>query len=123
MEHHWIDDAWEAMTGADTEFKQGWGSMLYRLGGKMIGMRGAYKDGRPILTIKLPPEQGALLREQFEDIIPGYYSNKVHYNSIFLDAGFDREFITDLLEDSWQCVFETLPKKTQALLRNTATES
>lgn len=116
MDHDWIDDTIRAMNGAELEFKPEWNSMLYRLAGKMIGMRGSYKDGRPILTLKLPPEQGEMLREQFEHIIPGYYSNKTHYNSIFLDAGFSREFITDLLEDSRQCVFATLPKKTQALL-------
>jgi predicted DNA-binding protein (MmcQ/YjbR family) len=116
MDRTWIEDVIENMKGTSIEFKEGWGSMLYRLEGKMIGMRGSYKDGRPILTIKLPPEQGQILREVYEDIFPGYYSNKTHYNSIFLDAGFDREFITELLEDSWQCVFETLPKKTRAAL-------
>lgn len=116
MNHEWIDDAVRSMNGAEVKFKPEWDSMLYHLAGKSIGMRGSYKDGRPILTLKLPPEQGELLREQFEQIIPGYYSNKTHYNSIFLDADFSREFIEDLLEDSRTCVFASLPKKTQALL-------
>lgn len=113
MEPHWIDDFIASLPGTSTEHKAEWGSMLYRVGDKMIGMRGTYKDGRPILTIKLPPAQGETLRETHEAIIPGYYSNKVHYNSIFLDAGFDDAFITELIEDAYDCVFATLTKKTQ----------
>lgn len=117
MDHTWIDEIIDDMTGTTVEYKPAWDSMIYRLSGKMIGMRGKYRDGRPILTIKLPPEQGQILRIAHEEIIPGYYSNKMHYNSIFLDADFSRQFITDLLEDSWNCVFATLTKKAQAALR------
>ena len=116
MDHRWIDDAVAAMPGTTVTFKPEWDSMLYHLQGKAMGMRGGYKDGRPILTIKLPPDQGEMLRETHEFIIPGYYSNKTHYNSVFLDAGLPREFITELLEDAWNCVFASLPKKTQAAL-------
>lgn len=116
MDHEWIDDAIQAMPGATAEFKPEWGVMVYRLAGKMIGMRGGYKDGRPILTLKLPPDQGQVLREQFDYVIPGYYSNKVHYNSVFLDTDVSREFIAELLVDARDCVFATLPKKTQAAM-------
>ena len=37
--------------------------------------------------MKSDPEKALTLREAYEDIvIPGYYSNKKHWNSIFLDA-------------------------------------
>lgn len=85
--------------------------MIYRVADKMIGMRGSYKDGRPIVTIKLPPEQGGMLRETHEQIIPGFYMNKLHYNSVFLDTGVDEKFIRDLLDDAYDCVFATLTKK------------
>ncbi|MCA9833689.1 MAG: MmcQ/YjbR family DNA-binding protein [Thermomicrobiales bacterium] len=113
MEPHWIDERIASLPGTSTEHKPAWGSMLYRVGDKMIGMRGTYKDGRPILTIKLPPAQGELLRETYDAIIPGYYSNKVHYNSVFLDAGFDDAFIGELIEDAYDCVFATLTGKAQ----------
>jgi predicted DNA-binding protein (MmcQ/YjbR family) len=116
MDYSWIDDAIVAMPGTTVTPKPEWESMLYHLQGKSIGMRGTYKDGRPILTIKLPPDQGEMLRETHESIIPGYYSNKTHYNSVFLDAGLPREFILELLEDAWNCVLAALPKKTQAAL-------
>lgn len=116
MDSHWTDDAIRAMSGTEVEYKNGWNSIVFKLGGKMFGMRGSYKDGRPILTIKLPPEQGEMLREQFEHIIPGYYSNKLHWNSIFLDVDYSQDFIAELLEDSYDCVFGSLPKKTQARL-------
>jgi predicted DNA-binding protein (MmcQ/YjbR family) len=116
MDYSWIDDAIAVMPGTTVTFKPEWDSTLYHLQGKSMGMRGNYKDGRPILTIKLPPDQGEMLRETHESIIPGYYSNKTHYNSVFLDAGLPREFIIELLEDAWNCVFASLPKKTQTAL-------
>ena len=116
MTFDWIDESIRAMNGTEIEYKAGWDSTVYKLGGKMFGMRGSYKDGRPLLTLKLPPAQNELLRESFEHIIPGYYSNKVHWSSLFLDTEFDRQFITDLLEDAYDCLFEALPKMTQSLL-------
>lgn len=114
MDHDWIDNVIRQMNGTEIEYKAGWDSTVYKLGGKMYGMRGSYKDGRPLLTLKLPPAQNEMLREQFEYIIPGYYSNKVHWSSVFLDEDFSREFITDLLEDAYECILVSLPKKTQA---------
>lgn len=111
MDHHWIDDTIANMPGTSVTHKEEWGAMLYRVADKMIGMRGEYKDGRPIVTIKLPPEQGEMLRATHEHIIPGYYMNKLHYNSVFLDAGVDETFISELLQDSYDCVFATLTKK------------
>ncbi|WP_308011377.1 MmcQ/YjbR family DNA-binding protein [Clostridium tagluense] len=29
---------------------------------------------------------GTMLRENFEDIIPGYYMNKEHWNTVYLDG-------------------------------------
>ncbi|MCO5227153.1 MAG: MmcQ/YjbR family DNA-binding protein [Thermomicrobiales bacterium] len=111
MDHHWIDDAIANMPGTSVTYKEEWGAMIYRVADKMIGMRGGYKDRRPLVTIKLPPEQGELLRQTQVNIIPGYYMNKLHYNSIFLDAGVDEALIAELLEDSYDCVFAMLTKK------------
>ena len=39
--------------------------------------------GKPVyITCKLNPAEGDFLRRQYEDIIPGYYMNKVHWNSV-----------------------------------------
>ena len=35
-----------------------------------------------LITLKLEPVEGDFLRQQYKDIIPGYYMNKVHWNSV-----------------------------------------
>lgn len=123
MDHHWIDDAIASMPGTSVTYKEEWGAMIYRVADKMIGMRGGYKDGRPLVTIKLPPEQGEMLRQTQVNIIPGYYMNKLHYNSIFLDAGVDEALIAELLEDSYDCVFATLTKKARTTINEVANKT
>lgn len=116
MTFSWIDDKVASMPHTTVEYRADWDVTIYRLTNKMIGLLTRYKDGRPLLTLKLPPDQGDLLRETFSYVIPGYLSNKKHYNSVFLDTEVTQEFVEDLLEDAWQCVFATLPKKTQRLI-------
>lgn len=69
---------------AKTDFKAEWQASRLLLDGKMFGLLGTNKAGNPILTVKLLPEDGELLREQYEAITSGYYMNKTHWNSIDL---------------------------------------
>lgn len=44
-------------------------------------------ENKPVyITLKLEAMDGDFLRQQYEDIIPGYYMNKVHWNSIKPDG-------------------------------------
>jgi predicted DNA-binding protein (MmcQ/YjbR family) len=50
---------------------------------KLFAMYGSDKKGREIITLKLESMHGQFLREQYKgDIVPGYYMNKVHWNSV-----------------------------------------
>ena len=48
---------------------------------------------------KLEPEEGDFLRSQYEDIVPGYYMNKMHWNSVKPDGEVPDELLKDLKED------------------------
>ena len=65
------------------------------------------------ITLKLDPEEGAFLREQYEDIIPGYYMNKMHWNSIKAAGKISDEMLKDLLEKSYDLVLKGFSKKKQ----------
>ena len=56
------------------------------------------------INLKLDPEEGAFLRGQYKDIIPGYYSDKVHWNSINADGEVPDDLLRDLLDKSWSLV-------------------
>lgn len=49
----------------------------------------------------------------YEDIIPGYYMNKIHWNSIKPDGAVPDELLKDLLDKSYQLVLSGFSKKKQ----------
>lgn len=57
--------------------------------------------------------EGEFLRQQYEDIVPGYYMNKIHWNSVKPDGKVPDELLQDLLDKSYQLVLVGFSKKRQ----------
>ena len=53
-----------------------------------------------------------------QGIIPGYYMNKTHWNSIYLDADIPSSFVEELIEHSYQLVFKMNKKSQHNILQN-----
>lgn len=58
--------------------------------------------------------EGDFLRQQCEDIIPGYYMNKMHWNSVKPDGEVPDDLLKDLLDKSYQLVLGGFSKKEAA---------
>ena len=102
---------------ASHQYKETWEADVFTLGGKMFAMVGSYKDGRPIVTLKAEPEKSEALREAYEGIvIPGYYANKKHWISIFLDTKIDIRLPRAWIDDSYELVLHGLSKKERTAL-------
>lgn len=120
---HWIHDYCMQKRGVTEEFKDIWNSQLYKLGGKIFVMHGEYKDGRPLLTVKLEPVFSEILRQQYPgDIIPGYYTDKTHWSSLFLDSAVPQDVARAMLDNGYETMLSALPKKTQTLIRDSGNE-
>ena len=65
------------------------------------------------ITLKLKPEEGEFLRQQYADIIPGYYMNKIHWNSVNADGEVPDDLLKDMLDKSYKLVLSSLSKKKQ----------
>ena len=65
------------------------------------------------ITLKLEPAQGEALRAQYEDIVPGYYMNKMHWNSIKPDGAVPDDLLKDMLDRSYELVLGGFSKKRQ----------
>lgn len=96
----------------ESDFKLEWDAHRFMLCGKMYAMRGQNKEGTPILTLKLPPQECATYREWYSEITPGYYMNKVHWISIPYENASD-ELLQELMDKAYQCGLHALPKKIQ----------
>ena len=53
------------------------------------------------INLKLEPAEGEFYRQQYEDVIPGYYSNKAHWNSIRPDGAVPDELLREMLDKSY----------------------
>ena len=65
------------------------------------------------ITLKLTPLEGDFWRSQYEDIIPGYYMNKMHWNSVKADGNVPDDILQDLLDKAYRIVLGSLSKKRQ----------
>lgn len=57
--------------------------------------------------------EGDFLRSQYEDIIPGYYMNKTHWNSVKADGEVPDDLVKDMLDKAYGLVLGGLSKKKQ----------
>lgn len=113
MKYPWLDEYCLSKVAAIKDFKMEWNATRYLIGGKMFAMQGGDKYDKPIITLKCDPPFGDLLRQQYEHIVPGYYMNKEHWNSVYLEGDVPDEILKDMIDMSYQLVFSSLTKKLQ----------
>ena len=114
MRYIWIDDYLLSKTGVTKDLQKDWNWMCYQIGGKMFAAVCMDENNKPYyITLKLEPLEGEFLRKQYEDIIPGYYMNKKHWNSIKADGQVPDDLLKDLLDKAYQLVLEGFSKKKQ----------
>lgn len=114
MRYEWIDEYLLSKTGVTKDLQKDWNWIRYQIGGKMFAAVCLDGNDKPYyITLKLEPSEGEFLRTQYEDIIPGYYMNKIHWNSIKADGEVSDDLLKDLLDKSYQLILEGFSKKKQ----------
>lgn len=121
MRYDWFDAYALSKPGARKDFKEEWNWERYLIGDKMFAAVCLDDNKNAVLiTLKLSPMEGSFLREQYEDIIPGYYMNKEHWNSVKADGSVPDELLKELLDKSYGLVLSGFSKKKQAELTGAA---
>lgn len=117
MRYNWIDEYCMAKPGVTKDLKQEWNWVRYMVGGKMFAailLDGANGNKPYYINLKLEPLEGDFYRNQYPgDVIPGYYSNKQHWNSILPDGAVPDELLREMLDKSYGLVLKGLPKRLQ----------
>lgn len=101
----------KAMPAVESDYKSEWEATRFMLGGKMFAYIGCDKSMRPLITLKLPPQMSEALRKEHDFIREGYYMNKVHWSSVYLDVPCPDELMKLVLNAAYQTLFSALPKK------------
>jgi predicted DNA-binding protein (MmcQ/YjbR family) len=112
--YKWLDEHLQSQPATEKRFQPAWQAYQYLLRGKMYAYVGVNdQSGRPIITLKLDPMYSDLLRRQYADIVPGYYMNKLHWSTVYLDGGTPREVLMDMVCASHKTLLLSLSKKAQ----------
>jgi len=65
-------------------------------------------------NVKCDPELAIELRERFSEVQPGYHMNKTHWNTVYTDGSLTNTQLKEMIDHSYQLIFQSLPKKLQA---------
>ena len=114
MRYTWMDEYLMEKRGVTKDIQPEWNWIRYHVGGKMFAAICLDDAGKPYyITLKLEPAEGEFWRGQYVDVIPGYYMNKVHWNSIKPDGAVPDEILRDMLDKSYALVLGGFSKKRQ----------
>ncbi len=117
--YEWLDEYLLSKAGVEKDYKAEWEWFRYMIRGKMFAAvctpgptYPAYNE-RTLVTLKCEPQLAELLRSQYPDVIPGFYCNKAHWNSVFLDGAVPDDMLKGMCDMAYELVLKKLPKKVQ----------
>ncbi|MBM7563991.1 MmcQ/YjbR family DNA-binding protein [Paenibacillus sacheonensis] len=97
--------------GAIKDYPSGPDPIAIKIAGKIFAL---FFEKKGYLVLKCDPVIAENLREQHEDVRPGYHMNKQHWNTIILEGSLQESFIFDMIDHSYDLVVESLPKRIRA---------
>ncbi len=114
MNYPWMDAYCLEKKGAEKDYKPEWEATRYMIDGKMFLMEGENKEKEPIVSLKLEPAFGNLMRQEYPgQVVPGYYMNKEHWNSVLTQGSVPDEALKDMIDRSYALILGSLSKKRQ----------
>lgn len=114
LKYRWLDGYLTEKCGVTRDLQPDWRWIRYNVGGKMFAAVCLDGELKPYyITLKLLPAEGEYLRSTYEDIIPGYYMNKQHWNSVKADGAVSDELLTELLDKAYGLVLASFSRKKQ----------
>ena len=95
--------------GVTEEFPFDADTLVFKVMGKMFAL--ANVEDFVSVNLKCDPEKAIRLREEFEDVLPGYHMNKKHWNTVHLSGDLPQGEIERMMDNSYTLVVKSLPKK------------
>src|SRR5579871_5970998 len=103
MDHKTVEDYILSMPNARLDYPFGKEVAVYKAGEKMFALITEGKS--PVqLSLKADPELAKLLRDKYDEVMPGYHLNKKHWNTIVLTGQLSWPEIQDLIRHSYDLV-------------------
>ena len=84
--------------------------LVFKASGKMFLLLPLDEDQLQF-NVKCNPERAIELREEYDCVLPGYHMNKKHWNSVSVHTDVEQKLFLELVNHSYDLVFQSLPKK------------
>jgi predicted DNA-binding protein (MmcQ/YjbR family) len=97
--------------GATEGLPFGEDTLVFKVGGKIFLLAGIQTGNS--FNAKCDPELAIELRERHTEVQPGYHMNKKMWNTVFMDGALTKKALTDVIDHSYELVFNGLAKKTR----------
>jgi predicted DNA-binding protein (MmcQ/YjbR family) len=107
--------------GVTEEFPFGENTMVFKVAGKMFTL--ADVEDFTSVNLKVDPEMGIELREKYASVQPGYHMNKKHWITVLIDGSLPDKLICQWIDNSYNLVVESLPKKIKEKLNVNRTKA
>lgn len=107
MDHKTVEEYILSMPNTRLDYPFGEDVAVYKTGpadgGKMFALIREGKD--PVqLSLKCDPELAKLLRDKYDEVMPGYHLNKKHWNTLVLTGQLPWEEVQGLIRHSYELV-------------------
>ena len=90
-------------------------TLVYKVMNKMFALSNI--NNFKSVNLKCDPEYALELRANYVEIQPGYHMSKKHWNTVTVeDSDVDDETVEELIDHSYDLVYEKLTKKQRDLL-------
>ena len=96
-------------------------TLVFKVAGKMFALTDIL-DTEFKVNLKSDPEKAIELREQYEEIQPGYHMNKMHWNTVNFDGSLNSKFLKSLVDESYLLVVKSLKKVDRERILNMLNE-
>jgi predicted DNA-binding protein (MmcQ/YjbR family) len=97
-------------TGAEETYPFSPDATVFKVRGTIFAI--AHLDGEPQrISLKCEPALAEQLRGDHAAVTPGYHLNKRHWNTVVVDGSVPEQLLRDMVEDSYDLVVESLPKR------------
>jgi predicted DNA-binding protein (MmcQ/YjbR family) len=94
--------------GVTEEFPFGENTLVFKVMGKMFALTNIELfDG---VNLKVDPEEGAALRDEYSFVVPAYHMNKKHWITVDTKQAVPDRLLKKWVDDSYALVVEGLSK-------------
>ncbi|HQX43125.1 MAG: MmcQ/YjbR family DNA-binding protein [Saprospiraceae bacterium] len=99
----------ETKPNVTTDLPFGPDTLVVRVHQKIFALTGL-DSPELMVNLKCDPEYAIELRQNYEEVQPGYHMNKKHWNTVSFEGKLTDRMLKSLIDHSYELAYQSLPK-------------